>query len=215
MVKPALDGGPAELIEKLQRAPRIACTIFMFVYSGIVIYAAAEPFAEGLLKSANSLGIEEFLLVQWLAPLASEAPEFIVAILFTLRLNPGAGIGTLISSKVNQWTLLVGAIPIAYSWSSGSFGALLLDARQIEELFLTSAQSLFAVMVIVNLSFSVWEALVLFLLFATQVFIPGTEARYIYACFYIVLAVGIFSFCPSNRRAFLGLFKSLFKKHSA
>ena len=42
----------------------------------------AEPFAEALVGTGAALGIDQFLLVQWLAPLASEAPEFIVAILF-------------------------------------------------------------------------------------------------------------------------------------
>ena len=50
--------------------------------------AAAEPFAEGLVQTGETLGIDEFLLVQWLAPLASEAPEFLVAALLTLAARP-------------------------------------------------------------------------------------------------------------------------------
>ena len=39
----------------------------------------AEPFAESLVTTGEEFGISTFLLVQWLAPLASEAPELIVA----------------------------------------------------------------------------------------------------------------------------------------
>jgi cation:H+ antiporter len=43
----------------------------------------------------------------------------IIAILFTLRLKAQAGLGTLISSKVNQWTLLVGTLPLVFALGGG------------------------------------------------------------------------------------------------
>jgi cation:H+ antiporter len=134
--------------------------------------------------------VEEFLLVQWLAPLASESPEFIVAILFALKANPAASLGTLISSKINQWTLLIGMLPVVYAVSAGSISPMVMDDRQAEELLLTAAQSLFAVAILANLSFSIREALLLFVLFATQLFIPDPAFRYYYSFGYIVLAVG-------------------------
>ena len=57
--------------------------------------------------------------MQWLAPLASEAPEFVIAILFAARGKGTAAIAMLISSKVNQWTLLVGSLPVAYMIGGG------------------------------------------------------------------------------------------------
>ena len=54
------------------------------------------------------------------------------------------GLGALISDKINQWTLLVGMLPLALSIGAGSVAVLPLDARQAEEFFLTSGQSLFA-----------------------------------------------------------------------
>ena len=110
----------------------------------------------------------EFLLVQWLAPLASEAPELLVAGLFAWRLNTNAGLGTLVSSKVNQWTLLVGTLPIVFAISSASLHGLPIDAVQREELFLTAAQSFFAVAVLSNLWLSLREAGYLFGLFWAQ-----------------------------------------------
>ena len=117
----------------------------MFVFAGWAIWLSAEPFAEGLVHMGAQYGIDEFLLVQWLAPLASESPEFAIAILFALRGRGSVGIGALISSKVNQWTLLVGALPVAYVLAGGGWEGLPLDGRQKEELILTPAQVPFAI----------------------------------------------------------------------
>src|SRR5262249_24320108 len=76
VVEPELEG-PPEMIARCARGTRRTITLFLFAYSGLTIFTAAEPFAEGLLASGRTLGIEEFILVQWLAPLASESPEFI------------------------------------------------------------------------------------------------------------------------------------------
>ena len=73
---------------------------------------------------------------------------------------------------MNQWTLLVGTLPIVFAISSGTLHGLPLDAMQREELFLTAAQSFFAVAVISSLSMSLREAGFLFGLFWIQ-FILG------------------------------------------
>ena len=123
-----------------------------------MILLCAEAFAEALVATGEAVGISEFLLVQWLAPLASEAPELLVAGLFAWRLNTNAGLGTLVSSKVNQWTLLVGTLPIVFAIASGILHGLPIDAVQREELFLTAAQSFFAIAVLINLRMSLREA---------------------------------------------------------
>jgi hypothetical protein len=50
---------------------------------------------------------------------AEVAPELLVAGLYAWRLNTSAGLGTLVSSKVNQWTLLVGTLRIVFAIASG------------------------------------------------------------------------------------------------
>lgn len=204
-VEPEL-GGPPEMIAQWGQMWRRAITIFLFVFSGYTIFIAAEPFAEGLLATGKDFGIEEFVLVQWLAPLASESPEFIVAILFALKANPGASIGTLLSSKVNQWTLLVGMLPLVYMISAGQFMPMDMDERQREEILLTAAQSLFAVGMLAKMSFSLGEAVLLFVLFSTQLLIPDPRFRYFYSFLYILFTVGMFVMSRENRRSFLGLF---------
>lgn len=202
--EPELEGGPAEHIAKWPTGLRRTVTASMFLFSGTTIYIAAEPFAEGLLGAGESFGIEKFILVQWLAPLASEAPEFIVALVFVWRAMAGAGFGCLLSSKVNQWTLLIGTLPLVYSLSLGELTPMILDARQKEEIFLTAAQSLFAVMILVNLSFSLWEALLIAVLFLSGFFFNSVEARWIYSYMYIGLA-GLTLLMPSTRCALVRL----------
>src|SRR5207248_3117938 len=112
--EPELEG-PAELLVRLAPAGRRGASLALALVAGAAIVTSAEPFAESLIATGRQFGIEEFLLVQWLAPLVSESPEFVVAVLFALRGSAAASIGTLISSAVNQWTLLVGALPAARS----------------------------------------------------------------------------------------------------
>ena len=164
--------GPARWIGTFRIPRRRASVIAMFVFAAVVILLSAEHFAEALVATGEQFNINEFLLIQWLAPLASEAPELLIAGLYAWRLNTNAGLGTLVSSKVNQWTLLVGTLPIVFAIAAGGLHGLPVDAHQREELFLTAAQSFFALAVLVTLSISVREAWLLFGLFWAQ-FIVG------------------------------------------
>lgn len=198
--EPELDG-PAAAIASLGRTRRRLVTAFFGLVAGATIITAAEPFAEGLIATGRTFHVEEFLLVQWLAPLASESPEFVVALLFALKGAAAAGIGAMISSKVNQWTLLVGALPLAYALSSGDVHPMVLDDRQREEIFLTSAQSVFGLVVIANYRFGLGEALTLFGLFALQLLFTSPHARWAYAGAYLLLAGTIMLVRPDTRRA--------------
>jgi cation:H+ antiporter len=184
--------GPALLVASLPRAWKIAAIAVLFLFAAACIFASAEPFAEGLVESGTKLGIDEFLLVQWLAPFASEAPEITIAVLLVLRARSSVAMGALISSKVNQWTLLIGSLPVAYALGGGDgFPGLPLDSRQEEEIFLTAAQSFFAVAILLNLRISLWEAGALLVLFLTQVFITAEIMRTIYGFGYLALTLAI------------------------
>ncbi|HNM77758.1 MAG TPA: hypothetical protein PKI89_05305 [Tepidiformaceae bacterium] len=184
--------GPAKAMGELQDKPRRTLVISVLLFSAVTIFCSAEPFAESLVHIGEQFGVSEFLLIQWLAPLASESPEVLVACLLAWRGRAAAGMGVLISSKVNQWTLLIGTLPIAFLLSSGDFGfthGLPLDVRQRDEIFLTAAQSAFAIAVFVNLKMGRMEALGLFVLFATQLFITNEHVRVIYASIYTALCI--------------------------
>jgi cation:H+ antiporter len=167
--EPDLQGTSAWIGEKPARARR-SIYIALFVFAALVILASAEHFADGLVQTGEGLGVDPFILVQWVAPLASESPELIVACLFAWRLKAADSLGTLLSSKVNQWTLLVGTIPVVFAISAGTTDGLPLDAQQRVELLLTAAQSLFAVSILITLALTTRNALALFVLFAVQFF---------------------------------------------
>lgn len=215
--------GPPVLIARFPVRLRQATTGAMFGYAGLTILVAAEPFAESLIATGKTLQVPEYLLIQWLAPLASESPEFIVAILFVLRGTAAAGMGTLLSSKVNQWTLLVGALPVVYAASLGWAGSMPLDAIQVKEIFLTAAQSLLGVVILASLSFSLREATLLFVLFSTQLLtqllpqvfpsvfagIPGFAytAGYVFAYAYLALSALFLAASRERRRGIFGLLR--------
>ncbi len=179
--------GPVKILANMRDLPRRIGTVAAFIYSGVVIFFVAEPFAESLVASGRVFGVSEFLMVQWVAPIASEAPEFIVACTWAFRGSAGSALKALISSKVNQWTLLVGTLPLVYAFSSGYIRPFQLDTLQDHELWLTAAQSLFAVAVLVNLRFNRSEAVLLFVLFAVQLVFEKTRYPLIYV--YIALAI--------------------------
>lgn len=197
-----LEGIAGWLDQHLSTLPRRLVVTGLMLFAGYVIWLSAEPFAHGLVNTGKNYGINQFLLVQWLAPLASESPEAVIALLFAFKGKGSTGIGALISSKVNQWTLLVGAIPLVYALSVGAWVSMDLDHRQKEELLLTSAQSLFAAVIISDFRFALWEALLLLGLFVAQFFFPQEEIRYIFSGLYILAAI-IMIFTSRTRRSML------------
>jgi cation:H+ antiporter len=160
--------GPSAYIALLPKTTRRIVNYALFVLSGAVIILVAHPFAESLIELGAQIGVDEFLLLKWLAPLASEAPELIIATLFAWRLAARTGIGALISSKVNQWTLLVGTLPIVFMIFAGQIHGLTLDQVQRDELWVTATQSVFAVAIIASRSVSRREAWFMLGLFGIQ-----------------------------------------------
>ncbi|MFR9801193.1 sodium/calcium exchanger protein [Pseudonocardia sp. RS010] len=165
--EPDLHGSAQWVAERRARSRRWLYGV-LFAIAAVIILATAEHFADGLVETGSQLGIDRFVLVQWVAPLASEAPELIVACLYAKRLRAGDSLGTLLSSKVNQWTLLVGTLPLVFALSSGSLHGLPLDHQQRVELLLTGAQSFFAISILMTLALSWRGAIALVALFAVQ-----------------------------------------------
>ncbi len=203
--EPDLSGVSADLA-KLPPTARRATVVGFFVFAAVYVALVAKPFADALIDSGRALGMDEFLLVQWVAPLASEAPELLVAGILASRGNDDTALGTLLSSKVNQWTMLVGSLPLAYL-AGGGHGSLVLNGRQVEEFLLTAAQALFAVSVLLRLRFRAREAAIIFVTFALQLVLPSTAVRLWLAAGYVVLAVVLFAvevrqIIPTFRGAF-------------
>jgi cation:H+ antiporter len=187
--EPELEGLPA-LVGALPKWNRRGFLFITAAFAAFVIIVVAEPFAHSLIEAGKALNISEFVLVQWLAPLASEAPEFIVAIMFALRGKPAVGLAILVSSKVNQWTALAGSLPIGYVLGGGQ-GALPMDAVQVEEFTLTIAQTVFGVAILLSLRMGKLDSIALFTLFAATLVFPDPTIRIWVAMLYFAIAIPI------------------------
>ena len=201
--------GPAAAIGGLAQGPRRTALVGLFLFAAIGIFASAEPFAESLLETGAAFGIDQFLLVQWLAPLASESPEILIASLFVLRGRPGVAMGALIASQVNQWTLLVGCIPLVYAISGGSIVPMPLDPRQAVEILLTAGTSALGIAVFLSLSLSKWEALLLFGTFLLQLVDLGHDFRLYISMAYLGIAVLLLVIHGDDRREFFQSLKNV------
>jgi cation:H+ antiporter len=189
--EPELEG-VAALVGGLPKIGRRIFIIVAVLVAAAVILMSAEPFAHGLVQAGRELGIDDYLLIQWLAPIASEAPEFILAAFFALRGRPGVGLAVLLSSKVNQWTILTASLPIGFIVGGGHGAAILLDPRQVEEFVLTAAQTLMGVGLLLGLRLGFRAASALFVLFVSTFIFTGTEARWFIAGIYMAIAIGLF-----------------------
>lgn len=183
--------GPALAVGNLPAVQRRTVVALLFAYSAAVILVAAEPFVESLVDTGGELGIDEFILIQWIAPLASESPEIIVAILFSLRANPAGGLTTLISAEVNQLTVLVGSMAVIFSFSAGEVLSFPLDTRQSAEFFLTSAMSVFAIVLILPRLIT-WKAgAALLVLFVAHLGFVDSGQRMVFAYIFLGLSAGL------------------------
>jgi cation:H+ antiporter len=173
---------PAHGEESLADAPRVARWAYtrpgrwrvvaiaaLFVGGGLLIYLTAQPFLDSMLAVATSVGISQFVFVQWVAPFVSEFPEKVSAVHWASRVSTApTALMNLLSSNVNQWTVLAAMIPIVFSASRGMPASLRFDGVQRLEILLTVMQSLVAVLVLVRMRFDWWNASLLFGLWLAQ-----------------------------------------------
>lgn len=144
-----------------------------FLAGGVIIYFTAEPFLGSLVALAISLGIPSFYVIQWLAPVVSEFPEMLSTFYFARQEEKaGMALMNIVSSNINQWTLLVSVLPIVYSISRHSISTIALDAGQRRELLLTIGQSLIGAVFLINMKFEWWEAITMLALFIAQFLLP-------------------------------------------
>lgn len=157
--------GPAEVIAAFAPWLRRVVVGAILAYAALLLIVCAEPFAEGVVGLGRQLGLDRFFAVRWLAPLASESPELILAVLLGWRLQAPTALAALISTKLNQWTLLIGSIPILFCLAHGGLAGLPIDRVQREALLITAAQSLLALSLLVDRELSLKDAAILLVLF--------------------------------------------------
>ncbi len=168
----------------------------LFGGGGALLYVTAHPFLESMLAVAGLVGVSQFVLVQWVAPFLSEFPEKVSAFYWARRVTHAPmALMNMVSSNINQWTVLAAMIPIVYGYSSLRHHGVWLDFHFDEpqrlEILLTLLQSGLAMMVLANMEFDWRDATVLFVLWLAQFLVPSLrEAVAIaYAVWMVILAI--------------------------
>ena len=147
----------------------------LFAGGGILIYASAEPFLASLLALSTMIGIPAFVFVQWVAPLVSEFPEMASTFYWarTVERAPMA-LMNMVSSNINQWTLLPAMLAIVYAMSLGQPDPIVFDEKQKVELLLTLGQAVVGMLFLMNMRLAWWEASIMLAFFA----IPFVNAEW-------------------------------------
>ncbi len=165
--------GPALAIGRM-RGVRKFMVILSFIGVGtFMTFFGAQPFVSSLLQIGAALRVDQYLLIQWVAPFLTELPETVTVFYWAAKSSHGPmAIGNLVSSKLNQWTVLVGTIPLLYNLALARFQSIVLTQLQSSELLLTATQSIFGVICLLDLHLSLREALLILGLFLLQFFVP-------------------------------------------
>jgi cation:H+ antiporter len=193
----------AEAIDDLERIPRsivraprpwrIGIIVGLFAVGAGLIYFTAEPFLASLLAVSAAMGVPNFIFVQWLAPFVSEFPEAVSAFYWARTVERASmALMNLVSSNINQWTLLAAMLPIVFSLSKGTPSAIIFDPQQELELLMTLGQSLVGALFLINMELAWWEAAVLFALWLIQFFFsivaPGAPIHWYVTLAYLLWA---------------------------
>lgn len=168
----------------------------LFAVGGGLLYATAHPFLESMLAVAGLLGFSQFFLVQWVAPFLSEFPEFVSTVSWSRRVTRAPmALMNLVSSNVNQWTVLAAMIPLVYGYShwraTGTWTAFHFDGPQQLEIGLTLLQSGLALLLLFNMEFDWLDATILFALWLAQFLVPHwrDEVAVVYGIWIVILLI--------------------------
>ena len=193
---------------------RNAIIIGLFSGGGLILYFVAHPFLDSMLAVAVTLGVSQFVFVQWVSPFLSEFPEKVSAFHWARQIRSAPmALMNMVSSNINQWTMLIAMIPIVYSYGVGSAAGIVFDAHQKEEILLTLAQAFVGFMLLLNMHFSWYEAAGLFILWFAQFVQPHWRVQ-ITGIYFLWFAVEILRLFWGTRKLHaLGHFTNLFKRY--
>jgi len=148
----------------------------LFLAGGIVLYFSAHPFLESMLAIATTFGVSTFVFVQWVAPFLSEFPEKLSAFYWARKVSTAnTALMNMVSSNINQWSILSAMIPVLFVISAGHIKPLVFDEMQRQEIILTVLQSFLGFLLLLNLDLRFHEALVLFVFWGVQFAIPSSR----------------------------------------
>jgi cation:H+ antiporter len=166
---------------RMQGRARLAAILGLFAAGGAILYFSAHPFLDSMLAIAGTLGISTFIFVQWVAPFLSEFPEKLSAFYWARKVSTAnVAVMNMVSSNINQWSILSAMIPILFVISAGTMRPLVFDLHQREEILLTILQSFLGFLLLLNLQLKMHEAAILFTFWFVQFVIPSWRGPMIY-----------------------------------
>src|SRR2546426_4582135 len=123
-----------------------------------------------------------FRSVQWVAPFLSEFPEKLSAFYWARRVTHAPmALMNMVSSNINQWTVLAAMIPLVYGYSSlrhhGVWMDFHFDAAQRLEILLTLLQTALGMMLLANMEFDWLDATIIFVLWLAQFLHPDWRGK--------------------------------------
>ena len=166
----------------------------LFVVGGVLLFVTVHPFLESMLAMAAVLGVSQFFLVQWVAPFLSELPEFVSTVTWARRVTPAPlALMNLVSSNINQWTVLAAMIPLVYGYSHwhhyGVWSDFHFDSAQRLELGLTLLQTALGVLLLATMEYGATAAGLTFALWLVQFLDPALRvaAAVAYGAWFVAL----------------------------
>jgi cation:H+ antiporter len=182
----------------------------LFLAGGAIILAVAEPFLASMMAIATTLGLSQFVFIQWVAPFISEFPEKLSAFAWARRVTRApVALLNMVSSNINQWGVLSGLLAIIYCVSHGDTSALPFDEFQRLEILLTILQAFLGWLFLASMSFEAYEAVGLFVLWVVQFAKPSLrhDMVWVYTA-WIVVELGLLAVGKKRIRAFGALARS-------
>src|SRR5205085_9592467 len=167
----ALDdlGAVPRRVLRMRGRARLAAILGLFVSGGAILCFSAHPFLDSMLDMAGTLGISTFIFVQWVAPFLSEFPEKLSAFYWARKVRTAnVAVMNMVSSNINQWSILSAMIPILFVISAGELRPLVFDGAQRQEILLTILQSFLGFLLLLNMELRFHEAVILFTFWFVQ-----------------------------------------------
>ncbi|HLN93050.1 MAG TPA: hypothetical protein VK389_04250 [Thermoanaerobaculia bacterium] len=173
---------------------RWAAVLGLLVAGGAIIFFVAEPFLASMMALAATMGISQFVFIQWVAPFLSEFPEKTSAFAWARRVTRApVALMNMVSSNINQWGVLSAMLAVIYCLSKGEVTALPFDEFQRLEILLTIVQAFLGWIFLASMSLSAYEAAGLFVLWVIQFVRPSLrkEMLWVYGAWIVFELVRI------------------------
>tara|TARA_Y100001970_G_scaffold12816_1_gene14605 strand:- start:2227 stop:3411 length:1185 start_codon:yes stop_codon:yes gene_type:complete len=184
--------GISEYITNFRKPIRISINVSLIAFSAISIFIVSHPFVESLIHVGEKFGIDEYYLIQWLAPLASESPEILIAGLFAYRNKSIESIAIILSSQANQMSLLIGSMGWIFAFATNKFVSFPVNDTQSIEFLLTAAFAFIQIAIIYKSKFNKTIIISMMLLFFSQLIFSNTDFKFYLSIFLFFISIPLF-----------------------